>query len=289
MRILMIHGRSQGGKDPKELKKTWKETLDKGFASHGKTLPATVKIDFPFYGDMLDEFVKKASLPTPADVVAKGPGGNAEFEAFQQSVLMEMKKEMRISDDEVEAVLAPDAPREKGPQNWAWVQAVARLIDRHFTSATDATIETFMKDVFLYLTKPAITKAINKTVEDMLTDDKTIVVAHSLGTVVAYNVLRKNKAKLATTKFVTLGSPLGIAAISAKLGVLENPAAKVGWYNAYDDRDVVALNPLDSSYFPVNPSIINNNGVKNHTENRHGIVGYLNDGGVAAAIISGLK
>ena len=33
---------------------------------------------------------------------------------------------------------------------------------------------------------------------------------------------------------------------------------------------------------------MNNNGVKNHTPNRHGIVGYLNDGGVAAAVISGM-
>jgi hypothetical protein len=289
MRILMIHGRSQGGKNPVELTQTWKETLETGLHGHGKSLPTSMKIDFPYYGDLLDGFVAKSKLPTPDEVVQKGPGGNDEFERFQQSMLMEMKKEMRISDDEVEAVLDPAASREKGPQNWAWVQAVARLVDQHLTPATDFTIERFMKDVFLYLTKPAVRKAIDKTVEDMLTNQPTLVVAHSLGTVVAYNVLKKNKAKLALTKFVTLGSPLGIAAISSKLGVIENPAATVGWYNAYDERDVVALNPLDSSYFPVNPSIMNNNGVKNHTANRHGIIGYLNDGGVAAAVISGMK
>ena len=244
-------------------------------------------VDFPFYGDILDEFVKKADLPTPAEVVQKGPGQDKDFEQFQQAVLMEMKKEMRISDDEVEAMLPPGAPTEKGPENWAWVQAIARLLDDHFTPLTDFTIERFLKDVFLYLTRPAVAKAINKTVEDMLTNEPTIVVSHSLGTVVAYNVIRKNKAKLKLTKFVTLGSPLGIRGVSAKLGLIENVAANVGWYNAYDERDVVALNPLDLSYFPVNPSVINNNGVKNHTKNRHGIVGYLNDGGVGAAIISG--
>lgn len=287
MHILMIHGRAQGGKNKTKLKKEWVDTLAVGLSAHGKSLPAGTVVDFPFYGDLLDDFVKKADLPTPAEVVQKGPGQNDEFERFQQAVLMEMKQEMRISDDEVEAVMPPGAPTEKGPENWAWVQAIARLLDDHFTPLTDFTIERFLKDVFLYLTRPAVTKAINKTVEDMLSAEPTIVVSHSLGTVVAYNVLKKNKAKLKLTKFVTLGSPLGIRAVSAKLGLIENVAGNVGWYNAYDERDVVALNPLDSSYFRVNPSVINNNGVKNHTKNRHGIVGYLNDGGVGAAIISG--
>ncbi|KUL96634.1 serine peptidase [Bosea sp. WAO] len=289
MRVLMIHGRAQGGKDPSELKKNWLATLEIGLAGHGKPPLNAKTVDFPFYGDLLDELTAKASLPTPADVVAKGPGQNAEFEQFQRSVLMEMKKEMRISDEEVAALLPAGAPQEKGPENWAWVQAIVRLLDRHLTPISDMTIENFLKDVFLYLTRPNITKRIDRTVEAMLSDEPTLVVSHSLGTVVAFNVLRRHKAKLKLTKFITLGSPLGITAISSKLGVIENPAAAVGWYNAYDERDIVALNPLDSSYFPVNPSVMNYNAVKNHTENRHGIAGYLNDPSVTATVMAAMK
>jgi hypothetical protein len=289
MRILMVHGRAQGGKKPDTLKRTWIDTLEIGLRSHGRSLPTGTSVDFPYYGDLLDKFTREAGLPTPDDVIAKGPGSNAEFEEFEKAVLLEMKKEMRISDDEVEAILPPGAPREKGPQNWAWVQAVARILDRHFTPASDLTIETFLKDVFLYLTRKSVARAIDETVEDMLTDEPTIIISHSLGSVVAYNVLRRKKADIKLRKFITVGSPLGITAISSRLGLIENPAAMVGWYNAYDERDVVALNPLDSSYFPTNPSIMNNNGVKNHTPNRHGIAGYLNDGGVAAAFISGVN
>jgi hypothetical protein len=288
MRILMIHGRAQGGLDPDKLKQTWIETLEIGLHGHGSKLPAGTSVDFPYYGDLLDDLTAKANLPTPDDVVAKGPGGNTGFEQFEKSVLLEMKKEMRISDDEVEAMFAPGAPRQKGPENWGWVQAVARVLDRYVTPASDFTIDRFLKDVFLYLTRKAVTRAIDKTVEAKLTNEPTIVIAHSLGTIVAYNVLRNNAKKLKLLKFITVGSPLGITAVSSRLGLIENPAAAVGWYNAYDERDVVALNPLDSSYFPTNPSIMNNNGVKNHTPNRHGIVGYLNDGGVAAAVISGM-
>jgi hypothetical protein len=37
---------------------------------------------------------------------------------------------------------------------------------------------------------------------------------------------------------------------------------------------------LANAYFPTDPSIMNNNGVKNSTPNRHGITGSLNDGAV---------
>ena len=50
--------------------------------------------------------------------------------------------------------------------------------------------------------------------------------------------------------------------------------------------DVVALNPLDSTFFNVRPEIFNFKGVKNHTDNQHGIVGYLNDPTVAKHIYS---
>ena len=80
--------------------------------------------------------------------------------------------------------------------HWRWVQAIARVIDRYWTDAADFTIETFLKDVFLYVNKPAVTRSINKIVEDKLTGEPTIVIAHSLGSVVGYKVIMDNLAKL---------------------------------------------------------------------------------------------
>ena len=51
-----------------------------------------------------------------------------------------------------------------------------------------------------------------------------------------------------------------------------------------DDRDIVALYPLDTNNFPIDPEIENNTDIQNHTDNRHGIVGYLNDKEVARRI-----
>ena len=60
------------------------------------------------------------------------------------------------------------------------------------------------------------------------------------------------------------------------------------WFNAMDKRDVVALYPLDSVHFPINPVTENKTDVQNETENRHGISGYLNDKEVAKRIYEAL-
>ena len=59
------------------------------------------------------------------------------------------------------------------------------------------------------------------------------------------------------------------------------------WRNAYDDRDVVALRPLDSKTWPITPAIKNFSKVRNQTDNAHGIEGYLNDKQVAAWVAEG--
>jgi hypothetical protein len=288
MRILFVHGRAQGGKDPDELEGIWTQTLKKGFDLAGVRWPDDLKIDFPFYGDRLDEFTTLAELPGPTDVVAKGTGQDREFEAFMQSVLDEMKRRAGIPDEDVTAEMEADSVQEKGIQNWWWVQAIARAIDRRLTDTADFVIEAFLKDVFLYVNKPPVTRGINKIVEEKLTGTPTIVVGHSLGAVVSYKVITDDLDKLDIVKYVTVGSPLGITAISSKLGLLQNPGGQNGWYNAYDERDIVALNPLDDRYFPTAPPIVNDNGVKNHTDNHHGIIGYLDDAKVARQVADAL-
>lgn len=289
MRILMIHGRAQGGKDPDKLKAIWIKTLEKGFQKANQHFPQNVIVDFPFYADRLDHFAAQSSLPTPDDVIAKGSGQDKEFEEFMKSALTEIKLRGKISDNEVAAKMDMQATsKEKGPQNWWWVRAIARAVDSYLTDVSEFTIEEFLKDVYLYLNKPAIASEINRIIEMKLTTEPTLVIGHSLGSVVGYRVLNANREKMDLKKYITVGSPLGITAISGKLGIPENPCGRDGWYNAFDVRDIVALNPLDSDYFPADPEIINYDRVDNQTENRHGIVGYLNDANVARQIAAAL-
>lgn len=58
------------------------------------------------------------------------------------------------------------------------------------------------------------------------------------------------------------------------------------WLNGYDERDVVALFPLDADNFDVTPAIENINDLRNQTDNRHGISGYLDKPGIAGPVVA---
>jgi hypothetical protein len=126
-------------------------------------------------------------------------------------------------------------------------------------------------------------------VAEKLTDEPTVMLGHSLGSIVAYNVVR-DSSKKSIRAFITVGSPLGIRGISSSLETpFRNIAGTHGWFNAYDKRDVVALNPLDATYFPVHPTIVNDGTLINTTENHHGIVSYLDKVEVARRVAEGFS
>jgi hypothetical protein len=284
MRVLFVHGRGQGGKDAAALQTEWIDTLKKGYSSAGLTFPADLKIDFPFYGDELDARVEKAKLPLPKEIAKKGGEASSPYEEFVRESLEELKTTAQITDVEVEAEAGPIPPStEKGIANWRLTQAIARIIDKRLTGVATYTIDRFLRDVYLYVSDRNVTRAINKIVTDKLTDEPTVVVSHSLGTVVAYKVLLEQPQRK-LRRHITVGSPLGLKSISSKLGVLKYPTADLPWYNAYDEGDIVALNPLTDPWFKTDPAINNYNRIRNQTDNRHGIVGYLNDVTVAKCI-----
>lgn len=142
--------------------------------------------------------------------------------------------------------------------------------------------------MYVYLTLAPAREAVDAEVRGKLTEQRTVVIAHSSGTVVAYDVLRADRRTLDVPLFVTLGSPLGIRAVRDQLVPIGYPPHVRSWYNAYDTRDLVALFPLDATNFPISPAIENYGGVRNQTNNRHGIDGYLNDKRVAAEILAAL-
>jgi pimeloyl-ACP methyl ester carboxylesterase len=147
-----------------------------------------------------------------------------------------------------------------------------------------------MRDVYLYTTQPGVRTEIDRIVSAALDETPCVVVGHSLGSVVAYNILRSDPRALKVRAYVTVGSPLAIRAIRDRLRPIAFPAPAVAsWFNAYDPKDVVALYPLDAANFPVNPVVENYGRVFNATDNRHGIVGYLDDAEVAKHILGALQ
>jgi hypothetical protein len=286
-RLLLVHGRDQQGKNPAGLKSEWLKALEKGAREIGRRVPSDLDVAFPFYGDALDAFTRAAQVPLTADIRTKGSAPVGDFLAFQAEVAEELRVGAGVTDTQINEEYGRN-PKPKGPQNWEWVQAILRALDEHGGGINQDTLETFTRDVYLYTRRAGVRAAIDKIVADTLSTAPTVVVAHSLGSVVAYSVLTTDTRGLRVPLLVTVGSPLAVRAIRDEFRPLAHPTAVSQWYNAYDDRDVVALYPLDDANFPVAPAIANFSAVKNHTKNRHGIVGYLDDPTVAKRILDAL-
>lgn len=282
MKLIMIHGRGQAGKTPTVLQKEWTDALGYGLLRANKALPAGTKIEFPFYGDKLEDLVQRLNTPLAIDGHARGTENDIDQELRGQ-ILEDLAAGLGITRADIEREFA-GAPREKGPANWEWVQAILRAVDR-VPGLNSKTIDTFTRDVYVYVSYPGVRTAIDAIVAGAFSDEPCVVLAHSLGTIVAYNVLLARAAP-PVRRFVTVGSPLGIRAIKSHLETpLRSPTCVGNWFNAYDDRDVVALVALDARAFDVTPPIENKRDVLNFTDNRHGIEGYLADPIVAGKIV----
>lgn len=283
MKLVMVHGRGQAGKDPATLKKEWTDALGYGLLRATRSLPAGTVVEFPFYGDELERLVQLTNTPLGIDASAKGTQSDAE-KGLRGEILEDLAAAMGVTREDIEREYAGQ-PLAKGPENWEWVQAVLRAVDR-VPGVNSSAIDTFTRDVYVYLTYPGVRARIDRIVDDAIGTVPCVVLAHSLGTIVAYNVLLKRGASPAVARFVTVGSPLGVRAIKRHLETpLRSPACVGHWFNAYDERDVVALVALDARGFDVAPPIENKGDVLNFTDNRHGIVGYLADPVVAGRIV----
>lgn len=291
-KVVLIHGRSQQGKDSKALKAEWIHSWADGLRESSLALPiAETDVRFPYYGDTLDSLVSAKPNDEVADVIVRGTMVAAPERAFMSSVLEQVRKNAGITEDQL-AALAGDEVVQRGPLNWEWLQTILKAIDRHVPLGSGASIAIATYDVYQYLNNPVVARKINDGVLKAFEPGvETVVVSHSLGTVVAYNLLKKEgKARgWNVPLFITVGSPLAVTAIRDGVMPRDFPSCAGKWFNAMDERDVVALYPLDRATFNVDPGVIENKtDVRNPTENRHGISGYLGDKEVARRIYDAL-
>lgn len=285
MKLIFIHGRAQEEFEENALKQTWIDTLNEGLAKSNLVLPANTTIEFPYYGKLLKKLVDEADAAPKSQTATRGGlmDTSSDEDAFFEAFLGDIAKNAAVTKKE-KAEVKELQTQTRGLLNKSVTQDLLSFLDKKNIFG-ETLLKKFTKDVFLYLTQKDIRNAINAHVVSAFDAEPCVVVGHSLGSIVSYLVL-KNNPQYQVKKFITVGSPLGLASIRPHLELpLGMPkCVQNGWFNAYDERDFVALNPLNKKFFNIEPSIENKNDVNNHTDNRHGIVGYLNDAVVAQKI-----
>ncbi|NXY94947.1 hypothetical protein HYE82_11185 [Streptomyces sp. BR123] len=146
-------------------------------------------------------------------------------------------------------------------------------------------VEHTFKDVHAYFfggagaaIRDVVRQALDQAREGAGAGGPLVVVGHSLGSIVAYEVLAEEPRDV--DLFVTIGSPLAITEIQDVLaGPPAVPAGVAVWRNASDLRDLVALDhTLRPEYAPVH--LVTDHLVLNTSGNHHGAREYLATGPV---------
>ncbi len=292
VKLVFLHGRSQEDKDPLVLRQRWVAALEQGVEKAGLDLPIDERdIIFPYYGDALRDITSEEpkSLATVRIPLR-------EHEDFACSVLQECLDDIGITR---EVIAAETTPTDTFPNRFStqlsheWVHRGLSLLDRYVPRASARSIEATAADVTEYLHNVEVQGYIENGVAQAFehcAGEPTVVVGHSMGSIIAYRALSEGGVVDCPVKeLITIGSPLGMRVIREAVAPIEHPPNVGSWLNAYDERDIIALNPLNDTYFPVEPKIKNYGGVENDSDNHHKVRGYLSDRVVATSIVKALR
>lgn len=285
MRIVFVHGINQQGKDPERLKQEWKTYLEVGIGSEGAL--DGVEIDMPFYGDRLDLLTRGDKQ---AFAVAQGPGSMDNSEArFAAAMLEEIAEAENLDEAEIdaaEAELTGPAAVGQGLPMHRRINAILRVL-QGVSPLKGHVALGFVRQANAYLKKPGVGGRIDADVVPIFRKGPAVIVAHSLGTVITFKLLRQlalEGAPMEVPLLVTLGSPLSLRSVRGALGPQYLIPKKVGdWCNGYDPDDSVSLG---ASLTPNNftDGIRNITDIENVPGDAHSIEGYLGDARIARAI-----
>ena len=143
------------------------------------------------------------------------------------------------------------------------------FLDAHtgVTNVGEFVLERELKDLAVYYEDEGFRETVRARLKDKLEQYKQsriMLIAHSMGSIIAYDVLRRlgrDDPQFRVDHFVTIGSPLGMPHVKYKIqqenDLVRTPSIVGRWTNFADRRDVVAIEAkLGDDYEP------NDQGVK---------------------------
>lgn len=291
MRLLLIHGIGQDGFTEQSLLAKWTKILtDHGFD------PAKIEAAAPamaFYGDALGRASARSGAAQPMGASAAAiMDSDPEERDFLAAGLAEIAEARGISDEVAEAaaqrVTVEEGAQLVEPMSTAigrFGVGVLRLLEGVSPTMGEVALRV-LKQAYAYLRKPGVGRQIDDLVRPRIGTGKVVIVAHSLGTIIAFRLLReaaKADAEVAVPLLVTLGSPLAQDVVYRAVGLpWKVPSNVARWENYYDRGDPVSLGKPLSPLYP--GGIIDFGDVNNKTFNAHSIEGYLDQARVHNAV-----
>ncbi len=284
--IIGIHG--LGNKPPKKtLERWWKLAMIEGLKAnnYNSVLP---KFEMVYWADIMYEeplrlsekdedslrFIREGYIKAPADF----PAENHDTQKKIVSFLGKQLNRIFLNKD----------------------------LSLNYSFIADVIVSKFFKDVEIYykedcpdendklckakdLIKDRLIKVLEKYKSDQI-----MLLSHSMGSIIAFDVLSFHDLEIPIHTFITAGSPLGLPVVISKIAaeqkkrlssentMLTPPSINKNWYNFSDILDRVALNydladDFTKNEFGVGPIdfLVVNNYEINGKRNPHKSYGYL--------------
>ncbi|MEX5562589.1 hypothetical protein SM764_04140 [Pseudophaeobacter sp. 1A16562] len=300
-RLVFVHGINNESRTREDIAKLWCDALRQSIGSRADPWWGEVEVRTAYYATTLARETSDWDKVETTGTRMSAASPNTDYADQDVAALyLALQRAYGIDDDRVAQELDPGDERAAATRMAAgihkeWLKAIARTLEKVIPSAADGLARKFLAQAAAYLNKPGVFDQINEMVnEQVFSDldplDRTVVVGHSLGTVVSYVLLRRMVRDDKLPVFVTLGSPLGIDIVRNRVGHPRiTPPVAARWVNGADPEDFVALQPsLDQvSFGPA--EIVNFPNLDNGHEDAHSIERYLAHPEIAEVIYAGLK
>jgi hypothetical protein len=277
-RVVGVHGVGRQFDGENTLRAAWLPALKDGLARAGRQLASDDDFACAFYGNLFRPGGKAIDPPFDASDVA---------EDWERELLELWWREAARIDP---AVQGPDARTKLSAPSVVQRALNALSQSRFFAGLAERALIGDLKQLRRYFDDPEVRRAARASVERAIGADTTVIIAHSLGSVVAYEALCAHPAWPVHT-LVTIGSPLGMSNLifeklepgpTAGVGVWPQGIAR--WFNIADKGDIVAsVKQLGSLFGTGITDQLIDNGAK-----AHDAVRYLTSQELGDAVAHGL-
>ncbi|MBB4698579.1 V8-like Glu-specific endopeptidase [Sphaerisporangium siamense] len=258
LHLIFLHGRDQQGRAPERLRRYWTAGLNCGLTRAGLSTIDPADVCFPFYGDRLAEALQPFStVPHSLEeivadpIMATAPISDTARMLYERLIIEAAARAGMPALRPVPEEVVTDAVH----QGLSWLAAVTDL-DRLAIAAIFGDVAAYLDDQHV---REMVLECVLRT---MPQTGRMVLVSHSLGTVVAVDLLTRLDPKADVESLVTVGSPLGMDSVYHRL-LIGGPTRLdrvAHWFNAWCPTDPVTLGcPLGDDWHGelVETSVVN--------------------------------
>ncbi|WP_241911498.1 lipase family protein [Streptomyces sp. DH-12] len=281
-RIVGVHGIRQSRTSKEQLTNDWSRALNRGLGELGRPDLSADALELPHWTGLLARGANHLGPEEDRfDVAVPLSEEEVDFAATALEEVVRQEDLARVQQLELQTLGLPQL----------WPARLTRLVmayDRRFPRGGGKLFVSMMREVRFYLYEPDLAAHVRALVAESFSGSTAVVIGHSLGSVIAYDLLRRGEIapdrSSGVRTLVTCGSPLTIPSVRRGLNVTDGEPLKlpgdIAWVNVFDPGDFITGGTGLSALSPE----ITDAEVDNGIGNPHSALRYLRSTQVADVI-----